>query len=169
MKIREANIADVDGIAYVHVNSWKTTYKGLVPDDFLDKLSVDRRKKQWAQSIESSQVIFVAEDMDGKIVGFASGGACRESELSYDGELYAIYILKENQGNGIGKGLIKSIADQLSQKQHKSMMAWALEGNPAIQFYEKLGGKIFSSKEVTIGGEILQEVALGWDCIEELL
>ncbi|WP_306428702.1 hypothetical protein [Robertmurraya siralis] len=39
MIIREATLSDAEGIAKVHVDSWRTTYKGIVSDVFLEQLS----------------------------------------------------------------------------------------------------------------------------------
>lgn len=37
MEIRKANLNDALGVAKVQVDSWKTTYKNIVPDEYLDQ------------------------------------------------------------------------------------------------------------------------------------
>ncbi|MGG0452603.1 hypothetical protein ABEY82_19735 [Priestia megaterium] len=59
--IRQGRIGDEAGIANVHVESWKSTYKGLVPNSFLDSLSAEKRKPVWKKQLESNS-IFVAEE-----------------------------------------------------------------------------------------------------------
>src|SRR6185312_11535769 len=107
MLIRKAQLEDAVGIAKVHVDSWRTTYKGIVPDSFLDSLSYEKREQIWRSGIEANGV-YIAEDESGRIVGFASGGAERTGKYeAYIGELYAIYLLEGQQGNGLGRMLFQ--------------------------------------------------------------
>lgn len=95
MIIREAIITDAFGIAKVHVDSWRTTYKNIVPDIYLNNLSYERREQLWNDNISKDKV-FVAENEHGKIVGFATGGKERNEKFTnFHGELTSIYILKE--------------------------------------------------------------------------
>ena len=171
MKIREATTDDIDGIAYVHAQSWKTTYRGILSDKFLDQITVEGRRKLWIRNFASpnkDEVMYVAEDEAGQIIGFANGGACKESAI-YDAELYALYLLKEYQRKGIGKLLIRSVVQNLIEKQYSSFMTWVLAGNPAIDFYYRLGGESVARKEITIGNERLEEVKIGWKDIRVIL
>ncbi len=45
--IRRAIKDDIRGIAKVHVDSWKTTYKGIFADEFLENITYEKREKQW--------------------------------------------------------------------------------------------------------------------------
>lgn len=164
MKIRKATASDIDGIAFVHAMSWKTTYKGLISDEFLDAITAEARSKRWIRNFENpnkDEVMYVAEDEAGMIVGFANGGARREPDL-YDAELYALYLLKEHQGKGLGKRLIRSVAQNLLEKNYRSFMTWVLVGNPALHFYHKMGGESVATKEMKIGNEIVEEIMMGW-------
>ena len=66
--------ADIAGLARVHVQSWRETYAGIVPQAFLDGLNLESREGQWRRTLEVGNAVFVAEDQD-QIVGFASCGA----------------------------------------------------------------------------------------------
>jgi Acetyltransferase (GNAT) family len=100
--IRTAQIAAAEGIAAVHVDAWRETYRGIVPDEILDQLSYERRAELWKRSIgERHQCLFVAEDL-GRIAGFVSAGAGREAPGGFDSEIYAIYLLRAHQGRGTG-------------------------------------------------------------------
>ena len=168
MKIRAATAQDIGGIAYVHATSWKTTYRGLLPQDFLDRITPEGRTPQWERTLAASNreiCILVAEDADGRIVGFLSAGPCREKEApldSFDAELYALYILEPYQRTGTGSRLVRCAAGELTARGHRSMLAWVLTDNPATGFYQAIGGKAFAHKEIEIGGEPLQETAMGW-------
>ncbi|MFK4392310.1 hypothetical protein ABH916_004238 [Peribacillus frigoritolerans] len=54
MLIREASLADAEGIAKVHVDCWRTTYKDIMASDFLDKLSYEKRKDIWIKNITNN-------------------------------------------------------------------------------------------------------------------
>lgn len=165
MKIREATVADIEGIAYVHAESWKTTYRGLISEGFLNQITVEGRSKLWHRNFESpnkDEVMYVAEAETGKIIGFANGGICREADSNYDAELYAIYLLREQQGNGIGKLLLRSVVQNLAMKNYNSLMTWVIDGNPALNFYHKMGGESVARKEVKIGDGVVEEIMIGW-------
>ena len=165
--IRLAEIRDAAAIAHVHVQSWLTTYKGLVPAEYLASLREADRVPIWQEWLTRDIVVFVAEH-EGNVVGFASGGPIRERLAAYDAELYTIYLLEEVQGRGIGKNLLSAVAEALVRKQHTGMIVWVLEQNPAVRFYEKAGAKHLMSKQIEIGGVLLKELALGWPDVAAL-
>ncbi|MNV41100.1 Mycothiol acetyltransferase [compost metagenome] len=168
MKIREASIEDAEGIATVHVNSWKTTYTGIISESYLATLSVENRTKSWVWTFENRTEygkVIVAEDKEGKIVGFSCGGQNRNEQYRHDGELYAIYLLKEYQGIGIGRSLFNSVVESLKNIGYSSMMLWVLRDNPSLGFYILQGGQRVGQKKITIGTDDLVEIAIGWDNI----
>lgn len=166
--IRKAVASDAKGIAKVHVESWKSTYINIVPEDFLNNLSYEKRADYWLSVIPNGG-IYVAEDENNQIVGFASGGKERSGNYSnYNGEIYAIYILKEYQGIGIGKLLIEPIVKELTNQGVFTMLVLVLKDNPSRHFYEKLGAKKIDSAIVEIGGVHLNELVYVWDDIAPL-
>ncbi|WPP35147.1 GNAT family N-acetyltransferase [Bacillus sonorensis] len=168
VKIRKAVLADAKGIARVHVDSWKTTYANIVPDDYLQGLTYEKREQIWIKNIPLGGV-YAAENNEGEIVGFSSGGAERSGKYSgFDGELYAIYILKEYQGHGIGKALFKQIIDEIKGMGLRSMIVLVLKENVSRLFYEALGGQKIDAIEVEIGGRKLSELVYGWEDIRTL-
>ncbi|WP_199621282.1 GNAT family N-acetyltransferase [Paenibacillus alkalitolerans] len=171
MNIRKANIDDVEGVAHVHVNSWRSTYKGLISDTFLSNLTLEGRKKNWLwtfNNLNQDEEIFVAMDQQG-IIGFSNSGKNRNHEYDHDGELYAIYLLKEYQGKGIGRRLVQAAVDSLKVKGYKSMMLWVLENNPSLGFYLKIGGTVIGKKDITIGGDTLIELAVAWGNLDDIV
>lgn len=167
MLIRKANIEDAAGIAKVQVDSWRTTFKGIVPDDFLESLSYNKRERIWKRAVVENN-LYIAEDENNHITGFSVGGKERTGNYgTYSGELYSIFILKRYQGTGIGRLLVKSVVDDLKKKKLNSMLIWVIEENPACRFYEALGGMKIDTQEIEIGGKKLNEVAYGWDDISD--
>jgi L-amino acid N-acyltransferase YncA len=166
--IRSAALTDVDAIASVHIASWITTYRGLVPDAVLDNQSFERRRDWWKNVVdEHAQQVVVAEE-DHQVVGFVYFGAERENDPIYRGELYAIYMLMDYQQKGLGRLLVKATAEGLLTLGIDNMLVWVLSRNPARRFYEKLGGVYLRDKPAEIGGTTLQESAYGWNDIHPL-
>lgn len=168
IKIRKAELTDTKGIAKVHVDSWKTTYANIVPDEYLNNLTYESREQIWINNIPYGGV-YVAENNEGKIVGFSSGGKERSGKYNgFNGELYAIYILKEYQGQGIGKALVKPIIDEIKGMGLNSMLVLVLKDNISRLFYEAHGGKKIDAVEVLIAGKKLSELVYGWENIGEI-
>jgi GNAT superfamily N-acetyltransferase len=165
--IRLAEVWDAAAIAHVHVQSWLTTYKGLVPDEYLASLNEAERVPLWQEWLTRDIRVFVAEE-EGEIVGFAGGGPIREPLAAYDAELYTIYLLEDAQSRGIGKNLLSAVAEALIRQDHTGMVVWVLEQNPAVGFYERMGAERIMSRQIEIGGVSLPELALGWPDIATL-
>ncbi|MDF5740255.1 MULTISPECIES: GNAT family N-acetyltransferase [unclassified Nostoc] len=165
MVIPEANLADAPAIAKVHVNAWRTTYSNLMPAKFLADLSYEERETKWVKilsNIAQDNFTYIAEDEIGQVVGFANGGKERTGDRIYQGELYAIYILEKYQRQGLGYRLVSSVATRLLQSDISSMLVWVLADNPAVDFYQSLGGRQVNQKQIEIATVQLVEVAYGW-------
>jgi ribosomal protein S18 acetylase RimI-like enzyme len=170
--IREAHTDDIAGIAKVHVDSWQTTYAGLAPDEYLANMTYSSHEKWWMYNLTNNSegsFTYIAEDDSGQIIGFVSGGPERTDDTIYKGELYAIYILKAYQGQGIGRLLIETLVKRLLKDNMKTMLLSVLAHNPACRFYEALGGNLVRTAQFEIGGLMLDEVAYGWMDIRKLL
>ena len=167
--IRRAGIEDAPSIARVQVESWKTTYAGIVPDSYLASLSAQSRTHNWREQLSrEAATILVAEDEMG-VFGFVCGGKLRDPIDGYDGELYAIYLLEEKQKRGVGKALTRQLASALYERGFRSLIVWVLARNPAVEFYRHLGAQNVSTKQIEIGGVQLTELAFGWRSLRLLL
>ncbi len=158
--VRDAVDADIPAIARVHVDSWRTTYKGIVPDAYLATLSYEGREASW-HGHKGYRHLLVAE-RDGTIGGFISGCASREPELGYGSEVTAIYLLHSQQGAGMGTALFNAMTARLKTDGHKSMHLWVLADNPARHFYVAQGGQKFTEKTITLAGKPLLEHGYAW-------
>ncbi len=153
------------------MDSWRTTYRGIVPDSYLAGLSYDKRENSWKSAIENEiSVVFVAEAESPKqIVGFVKGGEERSKNPEYTGELGAIYLLEDYRGQGIGQRLVLTLVKKLIDRGHHSMLVWVLAKNPYRRFYEKLGGKYLRSQQIDIGGSSYEEIAYGWKDLDAMI
>jgi ribosomal protein S18 acetylase RimI-like enzyme len=170
--IRKAKLEDAKGITKVHITSWRETYRGIVDDEYLKSLSIETRTKKWETILKTpkdDKWTFVAEDESGKIVGFISGGLAQEYFAKFTGELYAIYILKKDQGEKLGYRLTKKLCSMLQKLEINTMYVCVLADNQSKNFYTKYGAKRFKSKPVNIGKQMLQEEYYGWKNFENFL
>jgi GNAT superfamily N-acetyltransferase len=166
MQIRAAVPADAAAIAAIHVQSWRETYTGIMPEDVIIRHSVESRLPMWQHILaHESAFVFVAEDESGAVVGFVSGGAARELTDQFEGEIYALYLLRSHQGRGIGRALMQAVAARLHEAGYRSMMLWVLASNETRRFYAHMGGVLIGEKHEAVGESTLHEVAFGWSDI----
>ncbi len=172
MTIRRATVDDADALATVHVASWRTTYPGIVDQQYIDSLTVEDRSDAWrrrlADDSHAAMDVFAAELPDRGIVGFASGGRIREPQSGFDAELYAIYLLADVQGAGIGRQLVRAWAECAIERGFRSALVRVLAANPACTFYERLGARRIKEAALRIGGREYPEVWYGWSDLSEL-
>jgi ribosomal protein S18 acetylase RimI-like enzyme len=169
-KVREARIEDAAAIASVQVRTWHAAYAGLLPQEHLERRTVELRTAQWTDRlIEGSQLVFVAHEADGTIVGFASGGRSSEPVEGYDGEITTLYVLPEAQGRGTGAQLLHAMSGALQAKGLQSAWVRVLSDNaPARRFYEKLGAEIICETTEDLDGFIYREHFYGWRDLSKL-
>ena len=179
--VREARAADAAGIARVHVDSWRTTYPGIMPAEALAGLSYTQREKLWvgwlAEAAAGERVVFVAEDEsevgpnaeEPRIVGFASGGPAPGDAADFDGELYMIYLLQSHQRRGLGRELFRCVTERLAAEGRRSLFVWVARDNPSRAFYEALGGRLVRERREKLFGQSVDEVGYGWDDMAPLL
>lgn len=141
---------EIQGKAAVHCQAWKEAYVGLVNQDFLDRRTMEMslQSAQWA--FDNGITTLIARDRE-RVVGFADFGRYRLDDLRDAGEIYAIYILKEYYGKGIGFALMKKALDALSE--YPQTAVWVLTGNErAIRFYKRCGFEFDGQKkEIELG------------------
>jgi GNAT superfamily N-acetyltransferase len=164
ISFREATVSDCLAVAKVHVQSWQESFKGIVPQTFLDQMSVEKRARAFEAGFSAdSYKMYVAEVSGRGVVGFADFGAPREPIGAYEGELYAIYLVPEFQRKGIGERLFNLGVDFFHGGGKDSMYLLALEVSPYRLFYEKMGGQVTGKKQVEIEGVWYDELVYGWN------
>lgn len=173
LHIRRAIKDDISAIAKVHVDSWKTTYNGIFANGILDNITYEQREKQWTnifQKEDKHQYRFVAETLNGQIIGFIDGGVERTGTYNCDGELYAIYILKEYQGMKIGQRLFQALLSDCKKDNMQSLLVWVVANNPSKKFYEKYNPEKIDTK--LLERLNVEEIAYAWrdmDCLYKSL
>jgi ribosomal protein S18 acetylase RimI-like enzyme len=139
--IREAELADAAAIAGVHVASWRWAYRGHLPDETLDALDPAARERQWRSAISGpSTSVLVAIDR-GAVVGFATVGPTDDDDADPGtAQLFAIYLVPEAAGRGIGSVLLGRAEELMRAAGSARATLWVLETNArARAFYERRG------------------------------
>lgn len=164
--IRRGVVDDAREASRMHADTWRGSYRGLVPDALLDGLDSSRWESGWRRGFESmdpTRVVHVAQ-VAGRIVGFAGGGRARAAAPpGYAGEVFALYVHPAQQGQGIGRLLLKAAAEGLVERGLVPIVIWTLFNNPQSRgFYESRGGVVIGEKREPFDGYELHEVGYGW-------
>lgn len=143
VEVRRALPDDAAGIAAVHVNSWRAAYRGLLPDDVLDGLSVTQREQFWSETLgaEKRPMLFVAE-RDGVVVGFCGMALpSRDGDLGEGvAEIGAIYVSPDLWRSGVGSELLGAALSELRGGDWRAVALWVLaENHRALGFYGQFG------------------------------
>ncbi|MBM3507151.1 MAG: GNAT family N-acetyltransferase [Alphaproteobacteria bacterium] len=164
-RVRKASPVDASAIARVYVSSWRSTYRGLLPDTILRAMSEVRETLFWWTALCSQRnqaVTLVVEDQDSQVIGFISAGPERAGGSPRRAEVYTLYLLDAFQRRGFGARLMSAAADRLQGLGFASLMVWVLAGNPARAFYERLGAQKVATRTIRMGGRAVQEIAFAW-------
>lgn len=166
MNIRKATLEDTEGIVRVHIDTLKRTHIGILTEEFLNNLNYEWSSPRFTETLSNPKravSLYVAENEEKQIIGFIWGGPERRGDEFYKGEIYAIYVLPEYQGVGIGKRLVKCLVLDLISHGINSMLVMVFADNlPSRHFYEKIGGQIVSEGVVNIMGIEYRDVVYGW-------
>lgn len=141
MEVRRATLDDALAIAGIHVSAWRTAYRGLIPDQVLDSLSVASRETRWRRILgtpQSTSRVWVAADGD-FVVGFASTAPTVDEDATPGtAELYTLYLDPSWVGQGVGKLLLAHAVGDLGARGFALVTLWVLaENRKAREFFER--------------------------------
>lgn len=152
---RKAQSTDAEAIVSININSWKTTYRNIMDQQFLDSLQIEPRVPSALKRIARLDLdCIVAIDLvSNKVVGFADFGPCRDKSINADAELYAIYLDDSVKRKGVGRSLFLFGYEATKERHYKRMMVSVLDKNiSAKAFYKKMGGQLQSIADLELGG-----------------
>jgi len=172
IQIRIAQQGDFRAIAELHAASWRSTYCGILSNEYLDRNVGSERIDLWEKRFRNprdSQHIVIAE-IQAHIVGFAC--AYGNEDEQWGTMLDNLHVLPAQKGKGIGSKLVADVALWCS-KAHpgQGMFLWAFDRNvQARRFYERLGGvvageAIWSAPD----GTAVNELRYVWKNVDQLI
>jgi GNAT superfamily N-acetyltransferase len=174
--IRQARLGDARAIGRIEVETWRSTYAGMLPDRVLLGMSTQRQTASWTGFLRHRPGdVFVAQadppetGGEGRILGFGNCGPQRDQAFGFGGEVYTLYVAPESQGSGLGRQLLLALFARLVHCGHRSALVWVVRANPARFFYECLGGKLVLHRPIPVGGEPVEAVGYGWRDLPALL
>ena len=140
--VRIAGVDDAADIARVIVAGWRSSYRGIVPDEVLAKLSVEERSRMWGAILSEQKGAAFVASKDSEVVGTAHIGLGSDPGTY---ELFCIYVLEEEWGKGVGTRLLQGAMDEARKSAGGRITAWVLLDNArARRFYERMGFEIDS-------------------------
>jgi ribosomal protein S18 acetylase RimI-like enzyme len=169
--IRQARLADAPAIGRIEVETWRSTYAGMLPDRVLLGMSEQRQTASWAGFLRHRPGdVYVAESGAARrLVGFGNCGPQRDRALGFAGEVYTLYVASDAQGAGFGRQLLMGLFTRLVHCGHRSALIWVVRANPARFFYERLGGKLVLHRSIPMNGTAVEAVGYGWTDLPALL
>ena len=140
--IRKRQKKDCAGISKVITVSWNETYKGIVPDEELKRLkdTEDERTQKTIEEFNEKDNDKLVLMVNQQIVGFSNYGFTKEIDDPTCGEIFALYIIKEHQGKGLGRKLVNETIKELKKLGCDKMIISCLKGNHTNDFYKHIGG-----------------------------
>ena len=162
IEIRRAKPSDAMAVASTHDEAWRTAYQGIIPGNELDRLISRRGPEWWDSAIRKGSRISLMQFGD-NIAGYANYGRNRARSLTYEGEIYELYLRPEYQGLGFGRRLFTAARKDLLQSGLRTLVIWALSDNEtAVEFYRALGGRAVARSSEKFGSKTLDKVAYAW-------
>jgi GNAT superfamily N-acetyltransferase len=163
MRIRIADTADTRAMARIYVETWQSTYRGILPDAYLDAMTVADTQKALSREMRGAGVrTLVAESEDGRLAGLITGGIDRRRDCIYGGEIFSLYVRAACQRRGIGLGLVNRLAAYMNRLDIFTLKVQVLEANPCRRFYEKHNGVLLACGRIRFADTDLAACTYGW-------
>jgi GNAT superfamily N-acetyltransferase len=172
VRIRGGRPDDAAAIARIHVETWRATYAGLVPDAYLVRMTEAGQAFQWERALcraRGLEDVLVAEAGPSGVVGFGSCGRSRSRHLPFASEVFTLYVAGDHQDRGIGRRLLAGLFELCLGRGMNDALIWVLSGNPSRFFYEAMGGRPVAHQEEPFAGTMLSETAYAWRDLKQVL
>jgi GNAT superfamily N-acetyltransferase len=161
-----ASARDLEPIALLHAQSWRNTYRGIVPDEFLDQVADSDRRKFWAARFASTAAdrrLLLQALSAGSLLGFVS--VILDAEPRWGARLDSLHVRADAKGSGIGRTLFEAAREWIARASPGTAMhLWCVERNHiARRFYERQGGAIVETANRPFAGQAsVLEVRYWW-------
>ena len=170
LTIRKAVLEDVSILGHIQVRSWRSAFRNIATDNYLDNLvSEEDQIEDWKEILFRRDSIVLVAEVENSAVGYIWVTLLQDESRDWDAEIVSLHLLPEHKRKGIGRRLLETVAFKLREQGCSSVFLWVLEENQsARRFYEALGGEPAGKQQVTLGDSELTEVAYGWSDIRRL-
>lgn len=157
---RTATVDDAAAIARIHVLSWQAAYVGIMPADFLARLSVDEKAAWWGRYLAGNPAGLLVATAEEAVAGFVSFGPSRDADGAGKSEIYALHVVPQRWAGGLGRHLIAGAEAVLPPGADLTL--WVLDQNQRARgFYRAVGFMPDGTdKQIVVGGVSLREIRL---------
>lgn len=166
MDLRDATLADAPAIAELVVAAWRAAYRGVLPDEALDRDDLAARIGRIRERMRAGWIAYAAE-LDGRIVGMAR--LARQPAHGHDAELEGLYVHPDFQRLGVGRALVRHACTRLAAAGKRTLYIHTLRDNTlGRRFYAALGGTVIVEDTWSFEGIAYPAVGYRWDDLSRL-
>ncbi len=163
MRIRPIETADVQAMAEIYVETWRATYRGILPDAYLNTMTVADTETALRREMGAAGVVsLLAETDGGQTAGLITGGIDRRRDRIYGGEIFSLYVRPAFQRRGIGHGLVTDLVARMNRLDIFALKVQVLKANPYRRFYEKHNGILLACGRIRFADSDLAACTYGW-------
>ncbi|MFQ5565191.1 MAG: GNAT family N-acetyltransferase [Paracoccaceae bacterium] len=170
LMIQHAVPTDEAAIAGLHAESWRDSYRGDLPDDYLDGPLAGEMREKWRRRLSQPQpgwLVLVAT-IDDAFAGFLAAGPDPDDP---DRDLIDnLHVVSGLRSQGIGAALMREGADRLAAMGRERAILRVVESNTrARAFYRSLGGIEGAPVSHAIApGQVVELVPYTWDRTQDI-
>jgi 3-deoxy-manno-octulosonate cytidylyltransferase (CMP-KDO synthetase) len=170
VSFRVGTAGDIPSISDAYIRSVRGSYQGILPTDYLDGLTVEKRSKVFADrraANAESYGLLIAEHESAGVIGFVDFAQRGEADSPH-GYIFSFYFVPEFQRRGLGSLLFRDCLRKLRNRSYATVCLDTFETNPSRPFYDKMGGKVVERREHEVNGLNLPAVVYRWDDLSEI-
>lgn len=140
IKVRRASINDITEMSLIHAHSWKSAYRDLLPDEYLEELEDTGWVSMLEKNMRDDSIVAWVATLEKDIAACTCVGNSRHKGYEQQLELISIYVLPEHWNKGLGSSLVNEVLNYASDNAYPEVGLWVMDQNTqAIRFYEKHG------------------------------
>jgi ribosomal protein S18 acetylase RimI-like enzyme len=164
LALRDATLADAEAIAALHAASWRSAYRGIMPDAYLDGDCVSERRGYWIARLADPTPgghVLLAQDSEA-LLGFVA--VWPDPGFTFDAYLDNLHVSPVSRGRGIGRQLLGAVARRLANEGRRSVCLWVFDANRrAFDFYRALGAVAVETGIDQFAGADIPHTRLAWE------
>lgn len=155
--IVKPQVKDALEIAKLIKDGWNSAYKGIISDEDLQNMNIEKMAEKWKNNIENNMNIYIYKE-ENKVLGVIRFGKCEEINHQNIGEIFCLYVRPEEKRKGIGSKLFEFAKNKLIEDGYEKMLIWCLKGNnQGANFYKKQGGDKIRERDFVVRGIKVRE------------
>ena len=152
-------------VAGIHHHGWTDSYRGLLPDAYLDELDADACRNRWVSALtDGTPLEILVAELDGRVVGFVAAGPSNDPDATVAGEIWDLWVAADARSRGVGSELLRVALDHLAER-HPAALVWVLGGNARGRTFYSRAGAVHDgmARTTPVTGGTMTDVRYLWD------